>query len=218
MMIKYPCLVLDHDDTVVASTPTIHYPSFMQCLRTLRPEIHWTLEEFMYYNFEPGFEAMCNEMLGFTPAEMKFQEENWRQWAGTHHPPMFEGMPELLRRYKKAGGIICVVSHSSKEVIDRDYEEQCGFVPDAVFGWELGPEKRKPHPWPLRQIMEQYDLKPEQLLMVDDLKLGWKMASSCDVPFAFAGWGNKVPQIHAFMKANAEYYLNAVEELEKLVF
>ena len=25
-MLRYPCLVLDHDDTVVQSTPTIHYP------------------------------------------------------------------------------------------------------------------------------------------------------------------------------------------------
>ena len=30
---KYPCLVLDHDDTVVASAPTIHYPVFLQALK-----------------------------------------------------------------------------------------------------------------------------------------------------------------------------------------
>jgi hypothetical protein len=30
---RYPCLVLDHDDTLVRSTPEIHYPSFVEALR-----------------------------------------------------------------------------------------------------------------------------------------------------------------------------------------
>ncbi|HOK48860.1 MAG TPA: hydrolase, partial [Sedimentibacter sp.] len=29
---KYKCLVLDHDDTAVKSTPDIHYPSFVKAL------------------------------------------------------------------------------------------------------------------------------------------------------------------------------------------
>ena len=36
---KYKCLVLDHDDTVVDSTATIHFPSFVKYLEDYRPEI-----------------------------------------------------------------------------------------------------------------------------------------------------------------------------------
>ena len=32
-----PCLVLDHDDTVVASTPTIHYPAFLDAMEEHAP-------------------------------------------------------------------------------------------------------------------------------------------------------------------------------------
>lgn len=66
-MLKFPCLVLDHDDTVVRSTPTIHYPAFVKTLQALRPDVHWTLEQFIACNFYPGFEAMCRDILHFTP-------------------------------------------------------------------------------------------------------------------------------------------------------
>ena len=106
-MLRYPCLVLDHDDTVVQSTPTIHYPAFMATLNELRPDVRWSLEEFMQYSFEPGFEALCSELLGFTPEEMARQEENWRAFSLTHEPPMFPGMAELIRRQRARGGLVC---------------------------------------------------------------------------------------------------------------
>ena len=40
---RYQCLVLDHDDTVVNSTATINYPAFVQTLQKLRPDVHMTL-------------------------------------------------------------------------------------------------------------------------------------------------------------------------------
>lgn len=167
-----PCLVLDHDDTVVASTPAIHYPAFLDAMKILRPEVNWSLQEYVMYNFEPGFEALCREMLHLTDEEMELEGQIWRKWTSTHVPPMFPGMAELLRRYRDAGGILCVASHSSEEMIRRDYRIHCGFEPELVFGWELPPQKRKPAPYALEEIMRHYGLAPNQLLMVDDLKPG----------------------------------------------
>ena len=31
-MLKYPCLVLDHDDTVVQSEATVNYPFFLSLI------------------------------------------------------------------------------------------------------------------------------------------------------------------------------------------
>ena len=33
LMLKYPCLVLDHDDTVVASESNINYPFFCYMMK-----------------------------------------------------------------------------------------------------------------------------------------------------------------------------------------
>ena len=45
-MLKYPCLVLDHDDTVVQSETTINYPYFCYILDQFRPGQTITLEEY----------------------------------------------------------------------------------------------------------------------------------------------------------------------------
>lgn len=110
------------------------------------------------------------EALEKAAEEMALQEAGWRAWSAAHIPPAFEGMDELLRRYRERDGAVCVVSHSSEETIQRDYRQHFGFEPDLVFGWELGADKRKPAPWPLEQIMKHSSLEPRQLLMVDDLK------------------------------------------------
>ena len=70
-MLRYPCLVLDHDDTVVQSTPMIHYPSFVNTLRQLRPEMEVPLEAFMRYVYDPGFFVYCTERCGMTEEEME---------------------------------------------------------------------------------------------------------------------------------------------------
>ena len=43
---RYKCLVFDHDDTVVDSTATIHYPCFVEYTRTRYPGKKCTLEEY----------------------------------------------------------------------------------------------------------------------------------------------------------------------------
>ena len=67
---RYQCLVLDHDDTVVNSTATINYPAFVQTLQKLRPDVHMTLDDFFSYSFEPGFGALCSDILGFSDVEI----------------------------------------------------------------------------------------------------------------------------------------------------
>lgn len=34
---RYPCLVVDHDDTVVNSTATVHYPCFVEYTGSIIP-------------------------------------------------------------------------------------------------------------------------------------------------------------------------------------
>ena len=83
----------------------------------------------------------------------------------------------------------------------------------SVFGWEQPPERRKPNPWPLEEIMRRLGLAPEELLMIDDLKPGFDMAHSCGVDFAAAGWAYDVPQIEDFMRRNSDFYFKTVQEL-----
>ena len=54
-MLKYPCLVLDHDDTVVQSERTIGYPFFCYILDRFRPGQTVTLAQFAQDCYSLGF-------------------------------------------------------------------------------------------------------------------------------------------------------------------
>ena len=77
--LRYQCLVLDHDDTVVNSTATVNFPAFLETLQRLRPELakSMTLEDYFRYNFDPGFTSLCYDILHFTEEEMQLQLEHW---------------------------------------------------------------------------------------------------------------------------------------------
>ena len=215
---RYPCLVLDHDDTLVRTTPEINYPSFLESLRDLRPAVQLSLETFFEKSFDPGFFAYCTDELGYNAEEMEIQFRVWRKWVEKCIPDLHTGMKELLEKQKAQGGLICAVSHSGEENIRRDYRVRCGFEPDLVFGYERGEGKRKPDAFPLEEIMRVFHLKPSQLLVVDDLKPGLEMARRCGVDFAFAGWAHQVPAIENFMKENKVLCFSKVSELEAYQF
>ena len=212
------CLVLDHDDTVVRSEETVNFPAFRAVLKRLRPETPITLEEFSAQCFHLGFFGMCSKVYGFTQKEQEIQLAYWTDYVRTHVPPPYEGIRPVLERFRAEGGLICVSSHSGVENITRDYRKHFGFVPDRIFGWEIGEDRKKPSPYALDEIMSGYRLEPRQLLVVDDMKPGFDMARSRNVPFACAGWSHHDPQIAAYMRSRCKVYLNTPQELEKLLF
>lgn len=217
---KYKCIVLDHDDTVVNSTATIHYPSFIEYLRDYRPELvdNYTLESFFVKNFDPGIVSLLADEVGLNEREMKEEEEYWVRFVETRIPTAFDGIKEIIERFRACGGIVAVCSHSFKRYIVRDYEHNALPMPDIIYGWDIPKEKRKPDPFTLLDIMERYSLSREEILVVDDLKPGYDMARAAGVDFAAASWAYDIPEIESFMHDGCDYYLKTVDELAELLF
>lgn len=215
---KYRCLILDHDDTVVKSTPDIHYPSFVEALKVLRPDMKpLCLEEFVSYCFDPGFSGLCKDIIGLSSEEQDYQYRVWKSYTNTKIPEFYPGLAELIIEYKQSGGIIAVVSHSESEQINRDYMMNCKFTPDLIFGWDMEEHKRKPNPYPIMEIMREFNLNKDEMLVVDDLKPGLDMAKSCSIAFAGAGWSHIVPEIRDYMKLNSDYYFSTVDSFKEFI-
>ena len=218
-MLKYPCLVLDHDDTVVQSETTINYPFFCYILDQFRPGATITREEYTKGCFHPGFAGMCREKFHFTEQELQEEYTQWKAYIRTHIPAPYPGIERIIYRQKEEGGILCVVSQSSQENIARDYAAHFGIQPDAVFGWDAEPEHRKPNTWALQQIMDTYHLTADQILVVDDMKAAVGMARAGGCPIAFAGWGRtEFPEIYGKMSAVCDFSFDTVEKFEKFLF
>ena len=217
---KFKCLILDHDDTVVASSEAIHYPSFIEYLKDYKPELkdNYTFESFIIKNFDPGIVALLRDEVGLTEAEMQHEEEYWARFVESCTPKAYPGMKRIMERFIREGGVVIVASHSLTRYIERDYRENSLPTPNAIYGWDIPKEKRKPSPYTVLDVMEKYGFKSDEILVVDDLKPGYDMARAAGVAFAAAGWAYDVPEIEKFMRNNCDYYFKKTEELERLVF
>ena len=143
----------------------------------------------------------------------------WMDYVMTHTPDPYPGIGEVIHRQKADGGMICVVSHSHIDNILRDYRTHFGIEPDAVYGWELPSEQRKPNPYPLLDIMKRHDLRPEEILVVDDMKLACQMAHPLNIKVAYSGWnGLGIAEIDAEMKGLCDYSFESTEKLYNFLF
>lgn len=218
-MLKYPCLVLDHDDTVVQSEATVNYPFFCYILDQFRPGTTITLEAYVHGCCHLGFAEMCRKWYHFSDRELVDEYHGWQEYIKTHIPAPFPGIGEVIHRQKAAGGLVCVVSHSCNDNITRDYATHFGILPDDIFGWDYPEEQRKPNPYPLEQIMKKYSLSPDELLVVDDMKPAWEMARKAGVPIAFAAWGRKdYPKICEEMERLCDYSFHSPAALAQFLF
>lgn len=218
-MLKYRCLVLDHDDTVVQSEETVNYPYFCEILDILRPGVKISLQEYTYGCYHKGFIPMCRDKYNFTDEEFAIEYAGWKHYIESHIPAPYDGIKELIRKQKEAGGQICVVSHSTQQNISRDYITHFEILPDSIYGWDYPEHQRKPSTYPLEQIMQLYNLSPADILVVDDMKPAWEMAKNAGVDIAFAGWGrSNYPEIIREMSSLCKYSFYSVDDLTKFLF
>ena len=217
---KYKCLVLDHDDTIVDSTATVHFPCFVKYLRERYPHLadNYTLESYLIKNFHPGIVSLLRDEVGLSEAELAEEEAYWSDYVKTHSPRAYGGIFEIMCEFRRRGGLLVIDSHSFEENIRRDLKDNGLPTPDYIYGWDLPKDKRKPSPYTLFDLMKRFSLSAEDIIVVDDLKPGYDMARAAGVTFAAAGWAYDVAEIENFMRRNCDYYLKKVEDLYDLLF
>ena len=218
-MLKYRCLVLDHDDTVVQTEKTIGFPYFRDYIQRIRPGCTLTFEEYVRDCNNMIFADMCVQRWQMTQEEMQEEYLGWKAYSRVNIPEVCPGIARVIRRQKETGGILCVSSLSTREIIERDFLHHFGMLPDAIYDYDLPPHQRKPNPYALEQIMEQFRLKPEEILMVDDMKLGCVMAQEAGVDTAFAAWSKQdFPALCREMESLCSFTFRSAEDLERFLF
>ena len=218
-MLRFPCLVLDHDDTVVQTERSIGYPYFRDYIEKIRPGHTLCFSEYVRDCNNMIFADMCREKWQMTEEELLEEYTGWKAYSRLHTPPICPGMDRVIHRQKELGGMVFVASLSTREIIERDFLHHFGFLPDGIYDYDLPADKRKPHTYALIDIMERYGFASEEMLMVDDMKLGWQMANSIGVATAFAGWSKaEFPEMTEEMRRICDFSFDSAKELEKFLF
>ncbi len=214
---RFKCLILDHDDTTVNSTQEINHPSFCETLAKLRGET-LSFEEYSDLCFDLGFDALCREKYGFTADEMQREFEIWQKSTEDRIPTAYDGIINIIRRQRAAGGVVCVASHSTRRVIERDWKHNFATLPDAIYDWTLGEGRRKPAPWPVIDACARFHLEPTDVLVVDDMDRGTLMANAAGARFAAALWAPSTPSIRNAMRGKSDLCFESPRELEDFLF
>lgn len=218
-MLKYKCLVLDHDDTVVQTEKAIGYPYFRRFIERVRPGKNLSYVEYVHDCNNMVFADMCREKWQFTEKELQEEYLGWKAYALANVPPLFPGIDRVIRQQKELGGLVIVSSLSNRDNISRDYMTHLGFLPDAIYDYDLPLHHRKPAPFALEDIMAKYSLQPEEILVVDDMKLAWMMAKPLNVPVAFAAWSKpEFPELSKEMRNICDFSFDTTKDLERFLF
>ena len=212
---KYKCILIDHDDTVVNSTENIHFKSFVEYLKIHRPDaaMRYTLESYIEKNFDIGLMGIFRDELSMSEDEIAEEGRFWSEFVEDMIPEVYDGIADILRDYYKAGGIIAVSSHSAARFILRDYTYHKLPLPNAIFGCELSEEERKPSPYAIEHLCKRYGIRADEILVIDDSKVGLLMARAGGADFAAAGWAYKIERIEKMLRAEADFYLDMPMEL-----
>ncbi len=218
-MLKYKCLVLDHDDTVVQTEKTMGYPYFRDHIERIRPGKTLSFDEYVRDCNNMVFADMCRQKWQFTDQELQEEYIGWKEYSRANIPALCDGIDAVIRKQKELGGIVCVASLSTKEIIERDFFHHLGFLPDAIYDNDLPGHLRKPNTYALTDIMERFALKPAEILMVDDMKLGWQMAKGVGIDTAFAGWSKaEFPELSEEMRQLCDFSFDSPKKLEEFLF
>ena len=178
------------------------------------------LDTWFCRNFDPGIMHFLTEEIRFTPEEMAVEYDIWREFTTTRIPHFFPGFLDTLAAFRARGGRIVVASHSETDNILAHYRAAANgsaLMPDAVFGWELPTEQRKPSPYPVLEAMRRFDLAPRDVLVVDDLRPGIEMARAAGVDAAAVGWAHDIPLIRDWMRRSCVAYFATVAEFAEFV-
>ncbi len=190
----------------------------MAVLRPHLPPVD--LETWFRKNFDPGIMSFLVDELGLTPEELAVEHAIWREFTSRATPEFYPGVLPALGAFQQRGGKVVVVSHSESHVIHAHYAQAAnghGVVPDLVFGWDLGPDRRKPSPFPIHETLRRLALERRDVLVVDDLKPGIDMAMAAGVDAAAAFWSHDIPEIRAFMRQHCVAVFDTVEAFASFI-
>ena len=217
MGLRYRCLVVDHDDTSVMSTPSLHYPAHVEALSVScgRARAHrsggMAREE-----FRSGFYPLPYGELGHEEAEVRQSDLIWRELTAARACQRSFRASSNIRRVEAARRTL-VVDLPFRGLDDRarlsgrrsSLADGEAVVPDSSSAGTTTREAQA-RSYPLLETMRSFGYAKERY-SCSTTKPGADMAAAAGVDFAAAGWGHAIEEIKRGMRGLGKYYFEKVE-------
>lgn len=215
---RFDLIVFDWDGTLMDSAAAIVAAIQMAC-RDLA--IEPPSDEQARHIIGLGLQdALRGALPGLDPARYREVAERYRHHylARDHELLLFDGAYDLVRALGDAGFLLAVATGKSRIGLDRALNSS-GLMPH-FHGSRCADEcHSKPHPQMLLELMEEFDVAPENTLMIGDTTHDLLMARNARVPALAVSYGahpktsleteapllcaETVAEMHAWLMTNA---------------
>lgn len=190
---KFDLLVFDWDGTLLDSAGAIAGAIQSACRDLELPEppdkqarqvIGLGLREALSY---------CVPMLPEHDLPRLIERYRYHYLSGDHELALFDGVSELIAELRSAGFLLAVATGKSRNGLNRAMSH-CGLgrhfaatrCADECFS--------KPHPQMLHELMAEFSLPAERLLMIGDTTHDLQMAINADVAGVAVAYGAHVAE------------------------
>ena len=187
----YDAILFDVDGTLIDSAPGI--------LHTLEEVFHDMGVDITHTNLRRYLGPPLRKSFGehfSDPAKIEEATERYRvsyKEKGSHEGTVYPGVPEMLRRLKEAGLVLCTATSKPTVVVTPILEEQgiAGYF-DFIGGASMD-ESRDTKTDVVRHVLRQPPLQGKRVLMVGDRNDDMRGAADCglDAAGALYGYGSR---------------------------
>lgn len=213
-MSKFAALIFDLDGTLSDSVPMILRSSMATHEKMGLP---WNEEQAKSFIGRPMYETAA----AFAPGREQEYMDNFREYNFLYIPKMirpFAGIPTLIAKLQEAAVPMCIVTSRLQWGADWSAEilgiQSC-FV--KIFGVEAS-QKHKPDPEPALLALAEMGISAEQAqntAFIGDAAVDMACGKAAGMQTIGVGWG--VGSKESLLEAGADYYVNDVNELARLL-
>jgi phosphoglycolate phosphatase/pyrophosphatase PpaX len=214
---RFKAVIFDHDVTIVDSSLIIHHAAHVEIMKRLRPNITpCTLAEWLSINNQTD----GHPSFGFTAEERAIETELWAEFA--RDAPIhdfYEGFVNLVAKLQRSGVVVIICTHSNPIDVERQYDDTY-VTPIFIYGGTG--INNKPHPFPVLDTVQQFDLKSvADVCVVDGMSSGIKMALAVGAVPVCAAWGTAFcmsQEVREYMTENVAVHCHSVQDLDAFLF
>lgn len=187
-MKRYELLIFDWDGTLMDSAGVI-----ATCIQQASADVGWPVpsREAASHIIGLGLQEAVQALFpDKSEADIPLLVERYRYHflSQDHEIPLFAGARELVAEMHQRGHQMAIATGKARRGLDRAFEHSGlrGFfhasrTADETFS--------KPHPAMILELLEAFDLAPEQALMIGDTSHDLQMAKNAGVDALAAGYG-----------------------------
>ncbi|CEI72835.1 MULTISPECIES: HAD family hydrolase [Romboutsia] len=197
-MKKYKNIIFDIDGTILNTANMNIYPLIK--LIKEEKEIDMTYESLLFALGLPGKKTL--EILGFNNIDKSY--EKWVQYVNEYEKKatLYDGIKDIIKHMHSKNIICGIVSSKNKSQYEIDFMPTGLHECMNAIVLEEDTKYHKPHPEPLKKVMEILNINPYDTLYVGDSISDYNCSKNCEVDFALALWGAVDKNINATISLN----------------